>query len=129
MLGNRSRDTKPEMAVRRAAFALGLRYRVASRPLPRFRRTADLVFRRTKVAVFIDGCFWHCCPEHGHRPKANAEYWGPKLARNRKRDAETDDLLRAAGWTPLRFWAHETPTMVARRIAEVVSARRAALNG
>lgn len=127
MQGNRPRDTKPELAVRRAAFALGLRYRVGRKPLADHRRTADLVFPRARVAVFIDGCFWHGCPAHGSQPKANVDYWEPKLARNRERDAETDDLLRVAGWVPLRFWAHEDPASVAVQIAEVVAARRATL--
>lgn len=124
MQGNRPRDTKPELAVRQAAFALGLRYVVNKRPLPEYRRTADLVFLRARVAVFVDGCFWHGCAEHGSNPRANADYWGPKLERNRQRDAETDELLQAAGWMPLRFWAHEDPRAVAQQICAVVAARR-----
>src|ERR1700743_2121048 len=83
MQGNRSRDTKPEMAVRRAVHALGLRYRVCSRPLPLARRTADIVFRKTRVVLFVDGCFWHGCPEHHTHPKVNADYWKDKIARNK----------------------------------------------
>ena len=124
MRGNVKRDTKPELAVRRIVHAAGLRYRVAAPPLKGLRRTADLVFGPTKVAVFIDGCFWHSCPEHGTSPKANADYWLPKLERNRERDAETTSTLEAAGWTVLRFWEHEDAAAVAATIVETVRARR-----
>lgn len=85
MRGNKSRDTAPELAVRRLVHAMGLRYRVNARPLPNLRRTADLVFTKRRVAVFIDGCFWHACPTHHRRPAANAEYWIAKVERNRTR--------------------------------------------
>ena len=99
MLGNRSRDTAPELRVRRAVHAMGLRYRVAYRPEPKLRRTADLVFTRARVAVFIDGCYWHGCPDHYIEPASNVEYWRPKIARNRERDTETTAALADAGWT------------------------------
>lgn len=120
MQGNRRRDTKPEMAVRRAVHALGLRYRVDARPLAGLNRRADLVFTRSKVAVFIDGCYWHGCPQHGTTARTNSGYWGPKIQRNRERDAETDTLLHQAGWEVLRFWEHETPKDAAERIITVV---------
>lgn len=120
MQGNRRRDTKPEMAVRRAVHALGLRYRVDARPLADLNRRADLVFKRANVAVFVDGCYWHGCPEHGTTPKQNATYWGPKIRRNRDRDAETDRLLGEAGWVTVRIWEHEDAHEAARRIASVV---------
>ncbi|QEO10722.1 very short patch repair endonuclease [Protaetiibacter larvae] len=126
MQGNRSRDTKPELAVRRAAHALGLRYRVNARPLSSLRRSADLVFRRERVAVFIDGCFWHGCPEHHVASKSRVEYWGPKIEANRRRDADTDKLLRAQGWYPLRAWSHEDPAEVAFRVRALIDMRRAA---
>jgi DNA mismatch endonuclease (patch repair protein) len=117
MLANTRRDTTTELAVRRLLHARGLRYRVDYAPLPTMRRRrADIVFTRAKVAVFIDGCFWHGCPEHATTPKQHAEYWGPKLAANRARDAETNSALEAAGWTVLRFWQHEEPEAVAERI-------------
>ena len=94
MLSNRSRDTSPELAVRRLVHAAGLRYRVAVRPVQSVRRTADLVFTRRHLAVFIDGCFWHSCPEHGTTPKTNADYWREKLERNAFRDRDTDLRLR-----------------------------------
>lgn len=121
MQGNRGRDTKPELALRRAAHALGLRYRVSTRPLSSIRRTADMVFTRAKIAVFMDGCFWHGCPEHHTKAATNAEYWAEKVRRNRERDAETDRILAEAGWTVIRVWEHEDPIASARRIAERVN--------
>lgn len=124
MRGNRSRDTRPELALRSAVHALGLRYRVNARPIAEIRRTADLVFPGPKVAVFLDGCFWHGCADH-HRPSTrNSDFWSEKIKANRERDAETDKLLTAAGWTVIRVWEHEQPQEAARRIAEVVLARR-----
>ncbi|MEW2179061.1 very short patch repair endonuclease [Streptomyces sp. NPDC005406] len=104
----RSRDTKPELLIRRLLHAQGLRYRVAARPLTDLRRTADIVFRPAKVAVFIDGCYWHGCPDHYVPPKTNSHYWSAKVLRNLTRDRDTDTRLREAGWTVLRFWEHES---------------------
>ncbi|WP_256338947.1 very short patch repair endonuclease [Streptomyces sp. 2224.1] len=120
MRANRSRDTKPELALRRAIHALGLRYRVSTRPLPSLRRTADIVFTRAKVAVFLDGCFWHGCPVHHTLASANSAYWQEKDRRNRERDQDTNAQLAAAGWTVLRFWEHEDVAAAALRVAEVV---------
>lgn len=106
MLKCRSRDTRPERAVRSAVHRLGLRYRVSRRPVPGVRRSADLVFSRARVAVFLDGCFWHGCPEHFVWPKTNADYWQAKITGNRARDRETDRILADAGWMPLRIWEH-----------------------
>ncbi|MEU3766914.1 very short patch repair endonuclease [Amycolatopsis keratiniphila] len=124
MQSNKGRDTKPEMAVRRAVHAMGLRYRVSVRPLPEFRRTADLVFRSARVAVFVDGCFWHGCPVHHTVAFTNAGYWADKVVRNRERDGETDRVLTEAGWTAVRVWEHEDPVEAATRIADVVRSRR-----
>ncbi|WP_285701183.1 very short patch repair endonuclease [Actinomadura sp. NBRC 104412] len=124
MQGNKGRDTKPELALRRAVHALGLRYRVSIRPLPAVRRTADLVFTKVQVAVFLDGCFWHGCPDHHTKARTNADYWADKVTRNRLRDAETDRLLRDADWQVIRVWEHEDPTEAALRIARVVRSRR-----
>jgi DNA mismatch endonuclease (patch repair protein) len=121
MRGNRSRDTAPELVVRRLVHAMGLRYRVHTRPLPGLRRTADLVFTRQRVAVFIDGCFWHGCPEHHRQPGANAAYWSEKVARNRERDADTDAALKAAGWTVVRCWEHADPAEAAEAIQAAVA--------
>lgn len=120
MVANRSRDTGPELAVRRAVHALGMRYRVDVRPLPHVRRTADLVVGSVKVAVFVDGCFWHSCPRHSTRPAANAAYWDQKLRRNTERDAETDILLADAGWRAIRVWEHEDPSLAAAAILDEV---------
>jgi DNA mismatch endonuclease, patch repair protein len=128
MQGNKSRDTKPEMAVRRAVHAMGLRYRIAARPLVGLSRTADLVFRRARIAVFVDGCFWHGCPDHHIPPKTNTNYWAAKIKGNKVRDRETTVLLRAAGWTVLRFWSHEDPRAVATHISQVVRDMRAKRN-
>ncbi len=123
MQGNsRKRDTSPELAVRHAAHRLGLRYRVAIRPLEGS-GVADLVFPRSKVAVFVDGCFWHGCPEHFTPPRTNAEYWDSKIARNRQRDQRTSEALRADGWRVVRIWEHESPHEAALRIAALVASR------
>lgn len=122
MRGNRSRDTKPELAVRRLVHARGLRYRVNIRPLPSLQRTADMVFPRRQIAVFIDGCFWHGCPEHYVPSKSNRSYWVPKIAANAARDAETAQTLSNAGWTVLRYWSHTPPDEVAASVESHVLA-------
>ncbi|WP_233437934.1 very short patch repair endonuclease [Agromyces laixinhei] len=107
MVANRGRDTNPELVVRRVLHAAGMRYRVNATPVPGVRRTADVVFTRVKLAVFIDGCFWHGCTTHYQRPAKNQAYWDAKVEANRRRDRETDALLRAHGWTVLRIWEHD----------------------
>ncbi|GHE11397.1 hypothetical protein GCM10010339_71080 [Streptomyces alanosinicus] len=125
MRGNRSRDTKPEIRLRSLLHRAGLRYRVGIRPLPQLRRTADVVFPKARVAVFVDGCFWHGCPEH-HRPATkNIDFWREKIEGNRKRDAETDSLLRQAGWTVIRVWEHDDPVDAANRVIAVLRPERA----
>ena len=124
MLGNRSRDTGPELAVRKIIHGNGLRYRVHFPPLKTLRRRADLVFGPARVAVFIDGCYWHGCPTHYVPPKTNSEYWSPKIGGNIERDRDTDTVLAAAGWLVLRFWEHEDPARCADQIIEAVTARR-----
>lgn len=119
MQSNRGRDTGPELKVRRVLHAAGLRYRVDFAPLGG-RRRADIVFTRQRIAVFIDGCYWHGCPEHATYPKRNSEYWLPKLQRNIERDRESDQLLRNAGWIVLRFWEHEDIDKVTAAIANMV---------
>ncbi len=124
MQQQRRRNTQPELAVRRAAHALGLRYFVHRRPLAGLRREADLVFPRVKVAVFVDGCFWHGCPEHGRRNHTtNGWYWPEKIASNMRRDADTDLRLREAGWMALRVWEHEDVQEAAVRVAGVVASQ------
>ena len=124
MQAQRRRDTAPELALRRRVHKLGLRYRVDRAPLPGLRRRADLVFGPARTAVFVDGCFWHGCPEHGQLPAANGDWWRAKLAGNRARDRDTDRRLDEAGWLALRIWEHEDPEEAARRVVEVVRARR-----
>lgn len=121
MLSNKRRDTKPELAIRSAIHRLGLRYRVDHPPVRGLRRRADIAFTRRRIAVFIDGCYWHGCPTHGTSPRRNADYWGPKLERNRQRDLDTNERLTTAGWTVLRFWEHEALDEV---VLEIVSAWR-----
>ncbi|PZF02828.1 very short patch repair endonuclease [Curtobacterium sp. MCLR17_040] len=123
MRGNRARNTAPELAIRRALHRRGARFRVDFRLQPPMRTRADVVFTRQRVAVFIDGCFWHGCPAHGTTPKTNTDYWGPKLARNRERDADTTVALQASGWTVLRFWEHEDPAAVVERVIAEVQSR------
>lgn len=103
----RRKDTKPEVALRLTLHRLGLRYR---KDLPirvggRLVRP-DIVFTRWRVAIFVDGCFWHCCPEHGRDPGVNQEYWSPKLRRNAERDKAQTLLLEQEGWTAIRIWEH-----------------------
>jgi len=105
MAAVRQRDTEPELALRRALFSCGLRFRrgfgskLPGRP--------DIVFPRAKVAVFVDGCFWHSCPLHGSYPRQNASFWATKLTRNVCRDRENDSALRELSWEVVRVWEHE----------------------
>ncbi|MFG3506335.1 very short patch repair endonuclease [Streptomyces sp. NPDC047821] len=116
-----SRDTAPEVAVRKLLHAAGMRYRV-NVPVPGMpRRTIDIAFGRAKIAVFLDGCFWHGCPEHATQPKANADWWRSKLEKNVARDRETTRHLQEAHWTVLRFWEHEDPV----RVAAIIQRTRA----
>lgn len=124
MRSNKGRDTKPELLVRRIVHAAGYRYRVNARPERDLRRTADLLFRPARVAVFIDGCFWHGCPEHYIPPKAHDAYWSEKVERNRARDLETTEILTSRGWTVLRFWEHQDPAAVAARVMAAVDDAR-----
>ncbi|MFH9735913.1 very short patch repair endonuclease [Streptomyces sp. NPDC017260] len=120
-----SRDTAPEIAVRRLLHAAGLRYRV-NMPVPGMpRRTIDIAFTKARVAIFLDGCFWHGCPQHATHPKANAAWWRTKLDKNMARDRETSEHLRKEGWTVLRFWEHEAPDAIALAVQEA----RRAVNG
>lgn len=122
----RRRDNASELAVRHLLHAAGYRYRVAY-PVPgNRRRTIDIAFTRWRVAVFIDGCFWHGCPEHGTAPSANATWWATKLAANRARDADTSTHLESLGWCVLRSWEHEPAALVANAVVDAV-ARRASL--
>lgn len=117
MKGNRREDTRPEIALRSELHRRGLRFRknLALRPAQRIRRV-DIVFPAARLAVFVDGCFWHGCPTHGNQPKENIGYWSAKLARNVSRDSQVNTELGASGWTVIRVWEHEDVGEAAARI-------------
>ncbi|WP_363114184.1 DNA mismatch endonuclease Vsr [Mycobacterium sp.] len=116
MSRQRRRDTQAELLVRGLLHARGIRFRVDARPEPDFRCKADIVWKTLHLAVFIDGCFWHGCPDHATRPRANGEWWAQKLDTNIERDRRVDTVLATRGWTVLRFWEHEEPATVADAI-------------
>ena len=120
MRAQRRRDTAPELALRRELHRRGVRYYVDRAPMKGVRRRADLVFPRRKVAVYVDGCFWHSCPQHATFPKNNAQWWAEKLAGNVTRDRDTDTRLTDAGWTVVRIWEHENPMVAADRVQEAL---------
>lgn len=122
MQANRRRDTGPELRVRSLLHGAGLRYRVDIPPLSTLPNRADIVFTRSHVAVFIDGCYWHGCPEHYRLPRVNSNYWAPKIEGNRARDRRVDQALVDAGWTVLRFWEHEPPDEIAAEVIRCVRA-------
>lgn len=126
MMSARRRDTAPEVALRKRLHRMGMRYFVDREPLAGMRRRADVVFPRAKVAVYLDGCFWHGCPEHGTRSKANAAWWAAKIDANRRRDSDTDERLARAGWIVLRFWEHDDPDRAAETVRDAVGRHRAA---
>lgn len=124
MQKQRSADTDPEVELRRELFAHGLRYRVHF-PVPgRARRSIDVAFTRVRLAVFVDGCFWHNCPAHGRQPGANPQYWDAKLQRNSVRDDETTRMLEDAGWTVLRFWEHVPARQAADEVLQAYARLR-----
>ncbi len=124
MRRQRRRDTVPEIALRRELQRRGRRFHVDRAPLPGLRRRADLVFPRLRVAVFVDGCFWHACPEHTTAPRANAAWWSTKLAANVARDRDTDRRLVEAGWTVVRVWEHLSPDAAADVVDATLEQRR-----
>jgi DNA mismatch endonuclease (patch repair protein) len=124
MQSQRARDTAPELKIRRLLYSAGLRYRVDRAPVAGLRRRADILFGRARVAVFIDGCFWHSCPEHGTKPKVNSARWEAKLLRNLERDRDTDQRIQRAGWMVVRVWEHEEPAAAAARIIATVRSRQ-----
>jgi DNA mismatch endonuclease, patch repair protein len=122
MRGNKRTDTLPELRLRKALHRAGLRYRVDVAPVRGLNRRADIVFTRQRVAVFVDGCFWHGCPTHYRPSQSNVAYWSAKVEKNRLRDRETDVHLIDQGWTPVRIWQHTA-------VEEGVSQVREALRG
>jgi len=120
----RQQGTDVEIALRRELYRRGLRYRVGYEVLKKPRRVADVVFPGLKIAVFVDGCFWHGCPMHATWPKRNAEFWRQKIETNRLRDADTDRRLTEHGWIVVRVWAHESPADAAHHISKIVRTRK-----
>lgn len=113
------RDTRLELEVRRRLHATGARYRVDARLEADLTVRADLAWKGRRLAVFLDGCFWHGCPQHATTPRANREWWVDKIAANVRRDRRSDELLRQRGWQVLRFWEHDAPDAV---VAEILAA-------
>ncbi len=120
MKAAKPRDTAPEKALRSALHKKGLRYRIDAKPIKELNRKADIVFQHVKVAVFVDGCFWHGCPIHGTQAKANAEFWKNKIKQNQIRDANTNQILKKAGWKVIRVWEHESPEKASRKIYSII---------
>jgi DNA mismatch endonuclease (patch repair protein) len=116
----RRRDTRPEVRLRSELHRRGLRFRVDDAPIPGLRSRADIVFRPSRVAVFVDGCFWHSCSDHGTVPVNNSEFWSRKLAANVARDRRADTALAESGWTSVRVWEHEDPVDAADRVERLV---------
>lgn len=125
MRSNRSRDTKPELSLRSELHSRGLRFRVDLKPETSLRTRADIVFTRARVKVFVDGCFWHGCPEHGTSPRANARFWREKIAANKKRDARATRDLQRHGWAVVRVWEHEATHDAADRVCKAIERMRA----
>ena len=120
----RQKGTGAEVALRREMYRIGLRYRIDYEVLRKPRRVADVAFPGRKIAVFVDGCFWHGCPEHATWPKQNAEFWRHKIEANCARDTDTNERLRNIGWTVLRFWEHEPPTEAVDIVVKMVAMGR-----
>ncbi|MHB1054039.1 MAG: very short patch repair endonuclease [Thiobacillus sp.] len=117
----RQKGTGAELAIRKELYRMGARYRVDFAVLKKPRRVADIAFPGLKIAVFVDGCFWHGCPEHASWPKQNAEFWRQKIETNRAHDMDTDSRLVALGWELIRVWEHESPACAAQKIMGLVA--------
>lgn len=124
MQAAKPKDTAPEKAIRSTLHKLGLRYSIDAKPIKELNRRADILFRSLKIAVFVDGCFWHGCPIHGTQAKANAEFWHAKISRNQERDAQTTEYLEKAGWEVIRVWEHEDPLLASKKIVDIVRMRQ-----
>lgn len=124
----RQKGTGAEIVLRRELYQRGLRYRVDFEVMKKPHRVADIVFPRLMIAIFVDGCFWHGCPEHATWPKQNAEFWRKKIETNRARDTDTNERLRNIGWTVLRFWEHEPPHEAADIVVQAVAMGRSKHN-
>jgi DNA mismatch endonuclease (patch repair protein) len=124
MQANRGVDSLIERQLRAAVHRAGLRYSIDSKPVPEFNRRADIVFRTAKVAVYVNGCFWHGCLRHYKPPKTNSDFWVEKIRKNRTRDKNTRDILKKRGWVVLTFWEHQDMEMCAKKTIEIVRKRR-----
>jgi DNA mismatch endonuclease (patch repair protein) len=124
MANTRAHSNAAELALRSALHKLNYRFRVNYKVVPGLRRTADIAFPSLRVAVFVDGCFWHACPVHGTWPKHNAKWWREKIEANRARDLDTNQRLKEHGWTVVRIWEHENAEVVARRLSHLLSSRK-----
>lgn len=124
----RQKGTEAELALRRELHRSGLRYRINFEVLRKPRRVADIIFPGLKIAVFVDGCFWHGCPQHATWPKQNSEFWRQKIETNRARDADTDARLRALNWTVIRIWEHESPVVAAEKVSLLVAQAKAMIS-
>lgn len=125
MQANRRRDTRPELALRSILHSSGYRYRVDLRlDIAGKKVRPDIVFTRQRLAIFVDGCFWHSCPEHGHSPVTNESYWSPKLLGNHLRDQRNSALLESSGWLVMRIWEHEPAEEAAVRICAALLGRQ-----
>ena len=129
MQGNRRVDTRPELALRSALHRRGVRFRLHVTPEPHLRCRADIVIRRARLVIFVDGCFWHGCAEHGTTPSTNRSYWHAKIERNILRDRRNNQELEAQGWTVVRVWEHEDADVAAARIVEALASWRDAAKG
>lgn len=121
MRRQKGRNTKPELLIRSELHRRGLRYRVDYRAVADSRSRVDIAFTRQRLAVFVDGCFWHSCPEHGSEPASNAEWWRDKLGANVHRDRRVDCELESAGWRVLRIWEHESVSVAVERILSALT--------
>jgi len=128
MQSNRGRDTKLEIELRRALHRAGLRFWKHRRPLEGVRCEADILFPRLRLVVLVDGCFWHCCPEHKSLPAVNRDWWTAKLQGNATRDRQNDQLLRDAAWTVVRLWEHESTDEMVAQVLSTVQALRSTLS-
>ena len=129
MRANRRRDTRPELALRRELHRRGMRYRVDYPPVPGLRCRADVVFTRARLAIFVDGCFWHGCREHRSLPVSNAAFWKQKIEATARRDSQQAAWLRAAGWSVIRVWEHDVPERALQVILDRVDELRAVPHG
>lgn len=119
----RSKNTAPEKALQTALRSKGLNFQINVKPIKYLNRKADIVINAAKVAIFVDGCFWHGCPIHGTHSKANPEFWENKIAQNKSRDLDTNYELKKYGWKVIRIWEHEDPELVSKMIFGIIKRR------